>query len=70
MKDNEIDDVSQFRIVRHAMDVIGLSNGEQMAIFDLVASVLHLGNVGFSQNDNGVATVTGPESLGAVAKVS
>jgi myosin I len=69
MKDNEIDDVTQFKVVRHAMDVIELTNDEQTAIFNLIASVLHLGNVGFSENDNGVATITGPESLAAVAKV-
>jgi myosin heavy subunit len=70
MKDNDIDDANQFKVVKHAMDVITISDEEQAAIFSLIASVLHLGNVGFSENDNGIATITGPESLGAVAKVS
>lgn len=70
MKDNDIDDANQFKVVKHAMDVIAISDDEQAAIFNLIGSVLHLGNVGFSENDNGIATITGPESLGAVAKVS
>jgi myosin heavy subunit len=70
MKDNDIDDANQFKIVKHAMDVIAISDEEQAAIFNLIASVLHLGNVGFSENDNGIATITGLESLRAVAKVS
>jgi myosin heavy subunit len=70
LKDNDIDDANQFKVVKHAMDVIAISDEEQAAIFNLIASVLHLGNVGFSENDNGIATITGPESLRAVAKVS
>jgi myosin heavy subunit len=52
MKDNDIDDANQFKIVKHAMDVIAISDEEQAAIFNLIASVLHLGNVGFSENDS------------------
>lgn len=67
--DNDIDDVAQYKAVRHAMKVIELSIEEQEEIFSLVASVLHLGNVGFGE-EGGVAQVLKPESVQAVAKVS
>ncbi|CAB3378797.1 Hypothetical predicted protein [Cloeon dipterum] len=69
MKDNEIDDIGQFRVVKRAMDVIELSEQEQTAIFTLVASILHLGNVGFSQDENGNASINAPETIATVAKL-
>lgn len=68
-KDMDIDDVAQYKAVRHAMEVIELSDDEQEAIFCLVACVLHLGNVGFGE-ENGTAQVLKPESVQAVAKVN
>ncbi|KAF4527003.1 hypothetical protein B566_EDAN001550 [Ephemera danica] len=58
----EMNDAAQYRAVRHAMRVIELEEEEQVAIFQLVATVLHLGNVGFGENE-GHATVLKPEAL-------
>jgi myosin-1 len=40
------------------MGVIGLQKSEQDAIFKVLSSVLWLGNVVFSENDEGHATIT------------
>ncbi|XP_059484567.1 unconventional myosin IC isoform X2 [Neocloeon triangulifer] len=69
IKDNEIDDVGQFRVVKRAMDVIDLSKEEQENIFTLVASILHLGNVGFTETDKGTASVNSPETISTIAKL-
>ncbi|KAI5635816.1 myosin head (motor domain) domain-containing protein [Phthorimaea operculella] len=50
-------DAEQFRTVREAMKVIEISSAEQDEIFEIVASVLHLGNVKFVQNDKGNAEI-------------
>lgn len=39
------------------MKVIEISDVEQRAIFEIVASVLHLGNVKFVTNDKGCAEI-------------
>ncbi|XP_037294440.1 unconventional myosin IC isoform X2 [Manduca sexta] len=50
-------DVEQFRIVQEAMKVIEIGASEQREIFEIIASVLHLGNVKFVQNDKGYAEI-------------
>ncbi|CAG9786936.1 unnamed protein product [Diatraea saccharalis] len=50
-------DADQFRVVREAMKVIEIGESEQLAMFEIVASVLHLGNVKFVQNDKGYAEI-------------
>jgi len=45
-----------------------MSQQEQNDLFAIVASVLHMGNVGFSEED-GVATILKPVSVDAIAKV-
>ncbi|XP_049873602.1 unconventional myosin IC isoform X2 [Pectinophora gossypiella] len=50
-------DADQFRVVREAMKVIEISAPEQQEIFEIVASILHLGNVKFVQNDKGSAEI-------------
>ncbi|OEL18826.1 Myosin-6 [Dichanthelium oligosanthes] len=44
-----MDDASEYIITRRAMDIVGISSGEQDAIFRVVAAILHLGNVEFSE---------------------
>lgn len=39
------------------MKVIEIGDDEQREIFEIVASVLHLGNVKFVQNDKGYAEI-------------
>ncbi|KAF9795843.1 hypothetical protein SFRURICE_003305 [Spodoptera frugiperda] len=50
-------DAEQFRTVQEAMKVIEINQTEQTEIFEIVASVLHLGNAKFVQNDKGYAEI-------------
>ncbi|XP_012831451.1 PREDICTED: myosin-11-like [Erythranthe guttata] len=46
---NGISDAQDYLATRRAMDIVGISQKEQDAIFRVVASVLHLGNVEFAK---------------------
>lgn len=50
------------------MSVIEITDEEQKAIFEIVASVLHMGNVGFTEEE-GQAKILKPESVSAIMKV-
>ncbi|XP_026725163.1 myosin-IB isoform X1 [Trichoplusia ni] len=50
-------DAAQFRLVQDAMKVIEIGQNEQEEIFQIVASVLHLGNAKFVQNEKGFAEI-------------
>ncbi|XP_053953952.1 unconventional myosin IC isoform X1 [Anastrepha ludens] len=63
-----IDDAGDFKVVKQAMSVIDFTQAEQKEIFDIVASVLHLGNVGFNEVE-GVAKVVKPDAVAAIAKL-
>lgn len=67
-KVNTIDDGEQFQQVRKAMEVIELTEQEQEDIFAIVASVLHMGNVGFTEEE-GQAQILKPECVEAVSKL-
>lgn len=61
-------DKGDFAAVRRAMSTMELSQDDQDDILYLVASVLHLGNVTFTEVD-GVAVVERPQVVDTVAKV-
>ncbi|KYN41072.1 Myosin-IB [Trachymyrmex septentrionalis] len=61
-----IDDANQYKEVVRAMKTMEMSQQEQNDLFAIVASVLHMGNVGFSEED-GVATILKPGSVDAIA---
>ena len=42
---DDIDDAESFEETRDAMDLLGISEDDQMMIFRIFAAVLHLGNV-------------------------
>ncbi|XP_004287596.1 PREDICTED: myosin-17-like [Fragaria vesca subsp. vesca] len=46
-----IDDSEEYAATRRAMDVVGISDEEQDAIFMVVAAILHLGNVEFAKGE-------------------
>lgn len=46
-----MDDAEEFEITRKAMNTTGFGNKEQSAIFELIAAVLHLGNIKFKEID-------------------
>ncbi|KAI6675802.1 hypothetical protein NL676_003708 [Syzygium grande] len=43
------DDAREYLETRNAMDIVGISQDEQDAIFRVVAAILHLGNVNFTK---------------------
>ena len=45
-----MDDVSDFKLTDDAMSHMGLSDSEKLAIYTIIAGVLHLGNVSFEDN--------------------
>lgn len=44
-----VDDSKEYLVTRNAMDVVGINADEQDAIFRVVASILHLGNIEFAK---------------------
>ncbi|XP_055817494.1 myosin-11-like [Solanum dulcamara] len=44
-----VSDAEEYLATRRAMDVVGISKMEQEAIFRVVASILHLGNIDFAK---------------------
>lgn len=63
-------DAAQFRAVIKAMDTIEISKEHQDEIFDIIASILHIGNVKFSINEKGNAEVShGDSCTESISKV-
>ncbi len=52
LRDIQLDDVEDFQEMDRAMTHMGMSDAEKMSIYVIVAGVLHLGNVGFEDDDN------------------
>ena len=50
LHDPVLDDTRDFRVCDEAMTKMGVSDADKMAIFMLVAAVLHLGNITFEEN--------------------
>ncbi|KAK4772709.1 hypothetical protein SAY86_014484 [Trapa natans] len=44
-----VDDTDEYLATRRAMDIVGINEQEQEAIFRVVASILHLGNIEFAK---------------------
>ncbi|KAI4380777.1 hypothetical protein MLD38_006926 [Melastoma candidum] len=44
-----VNDAREYLATRRAMDIVGISEDEQEAIFRVVAAILHLGNVNFAK---------------------
>ncbi|TKW31663.1 hypothetical protein SEVIR_2G120600v4 [Setaria viridis] len=57
IKLDAMDDASEYIITRRAMDIVGISSDEQDAIFRVVAAILHLGNVEFSEGSEADSSV-------------
>ncbi|XP_055379065.1 unconventional myosin IC isoform X2 [Condylostylus longicornis] len=63
-----INDNGNFKMIKKAMDIIDFEEEEQKDIFSIVASVLHLGNVQFT-NVEGKAKVTTPDCVATTAEL-
>ncbi|KAK6944781.1 Dilute domain, partial [Dillenia turbinata] len=46
-----VSDAHEYLATRRAMDVVGISEEEQVAIFRVVAAILHLGNINFAKGE-------------------
>ncbi|KAJ4726841.1 Myosin [Melia azedarach] len=57
-----VNDAHDYLATRRAMDIIGISQTEQDAIFRVVAAILHLGNVDFAKGDEDSSVVKDGES--------
>ncbi|XP_010537575.1 PREDICTED: myosin-5 [Tarenaya hassleriana] len=44
-----VDDAHEYLATRRAMDIVGIGDEEQEAIFRVVAAILHLGNINFAK---------------------
>ncbi|KAK4754045.1 hypothetical protein SAY87_002149 [Trapa incisa] len=44
-----VDDTDEYLATRRAMDIVGINEQEQEAIFRVVASILHIGNINFAK---------------------
>ncbi|KAF9420297.1 class II myosin [Podila epigama] len=64
-----IDDVHDFSETIEAMRVIGLTQQEQDEIFRMLAIILWLGNVQFSENDEGYAQITDNDVIAFIAYI-
>lgn len=64
-----IKDAENFKGVQNAMTVIDFSTEEQREILKIIASVLHMGNIGFTEEE-GKAKILKPESVQAITEVS
>lgn len=53
LHDIQLDDVADFETTDKAMTMMGMSDAEKMAIYTVVAGVLHLGNVEFEEEQEG-----------------
>ncbi|KAJ5395028.1 Myosin tail 2 [Penicillium crustosum] len=62
-----IDDVAEFKDTLDAMRVIGMSDGEQDNVFRMLAAILWIGNVQFSEDDSGNATISDQSVVDFVA---
>eukprot|EP01133_Synstelium_polycarpum_P004330 gene4330-5057_t len=64
-----VDDAADYKEVRNAMKVIGLSDDEQNILMRIVACVLHIGNIYFIEDDKGNAAVYDPNALDLAASM-
>lgn len=50
LHDPVIDDVRDFKVCDDAMNHLGMTTDERFSVYTIVASVMHLGNIGFEDN--------------------
>eukprot|EP00298_Acanthocystis_sp_HF-20_P012732 c20027_g2_i2.p1 GENE.c20027_g2_i2~~c20027_g2_i2.p1 ORF type:complete len:1422 (+),score=671.93 c20027_g2_i2:33-4298(+) len=62
-----VSDYEELKATKHAMDVIGISADTQQSIFRLLASILHLGNVQFVDDEKGHAKPADPNAVAVAA---
>ncbi|KAG9406978.1 cytochrome c oxidase subunit 1 [Aphanomyces cochlioides] len=63
------DEKKEFELTKHCMTTIGISSDLQMHVFEMLAAILHLGNVDFDVQQE-TCLPKGGESLQSLAKVA
>ncbi|OWM84367.1 hypothetical protein CDL15_Pgr021936 [Punica granatum] len=48
---DDVNDAQEYLATRRAMDVVGINENDQEAIFRVVAAILHLGNIDFAKGE-------------------
>lgn len=64
-----VNDAQDFKIVRDALRVMEMEDEEQEALFLLVAVVIHLGNIEFSNSEGDRTSLKNPVLVSTIAKV-
>ncbi|XP_071116024.1 unconventional myosin-Ic-like isoform X1 [Haliotis cracherodii] len=64
-----VDDKKSFKIVQQALDICDFSKKEQEALFSIIASVLHLGNLEYQTSDDGLVKIKDLEAVSHIAKL-
>jgi len=54
-----MDDIADFQLTDAAMTHMGLSDAEKLAIYTVIAGVLHLGNVSFEESQDDSTGLSG-----------
>ncbi|XXG43535.1 hypothetical protein AAC387_Pa01g3541 [Persea americana] len=57
-----VSDAHDYLATRRAMDIVGISENEQEAIFSIIAAILHLGNIEFAKGQEVDSSVLKDES--------
>lgn len=65
---NNIDDRKAYNDVKNALTVIEFSDNEQSDMFSIIAAILHLGNIGFSEED-GLPKILKPDTVQTVSQL-
>uniref|UniRef100_A0A667Z2C4 Unconventional myosin-Ic n=1 Tax=Myripristis murdjan TaxID=586833 RepID=A0A667Z2C4_9TELE len=68
-KVSSINDRSDWKVVRKALTVIGFSEDEVEELLNIIASVLHLGNVQYGGEDSGNACITSDTQIKYLARL-
>ena len=63
-----MDDAENFKVVKEALKVMEIREEEQDALFELVAVVIHLGNIEFTAGDGGRARIVNPNLVTTIAQ--
>ncbi|KAJ3381768.1 Unconventional myosin-Ic [Lobulomyces angularis] len=56
-KIEHVDDAKDFEVTLKSFNLIGIKNDKIFEIFDLIAAILHLGNINFKEDENGAAVI-------------
>ncbi|XP_036820616.1 unconventional myosin-Ic isoform X2 [Oncorhynchus mykiss] len=68
-KVSSINDRSDWKVVRKALSVIGFSEDEVEELLNIIASVLHLGNIQYGGEDSGNAYITTDTQIKYLARL-